>query len=274
MDLTEAKQILGQTHVALPSVQWSQQLTTAVQRALAELYLLSPYDGVDGHLGSHTLGAWKFFKEAANQGNADTIEESSAGLLVQAVNNPAGFIGQAKINLQPDFEFRRNQAEANRNKSAQAIIAAAATQQLTKPQIAYILATAEHESDSFRTLEEYASGDAYEGRTKLGNTQRGDGPRFKGRGFVQLTGRLNYTRYRGTTGIKLVELPIIMMNWPALAVFTIVDGMTGGVYTGRRLDEFVNNTKQDFLNARQVVNGHNCDQKIADQASAWLTQLG
>ena len=273
MDLTEAKQILAQTRVALPSGQWSQQLTTAVQRALAELYLLSPYDGVDGRLGSHTLGAWKFFKEATKQGNPDTIEESSAQLLAQAVSNPAGFIGQAKISLQQDFEFRRNQAEANRNRSAEAIIAAATAQQLTKPQIAYILATAEHESASFTTLEEFASGDAYEGRTGLGNTQRGDGPRFKGRGFVQLTGRLNYTRYRETTGIKLVELPIIMMNWPALAVFTVVDGMMRGVYTSRRLDEFVNSTKQDFFNARQVVNGHDRAQKIADQASAWLTQL-
>jgi hypothetical protein len=241
---------------------------------LAEVYLLSPYDGVDGRLGPHTLGAWKFFKEATNQGNPDTIEESSAGLLVQAVSNPAGLIGPAKINLQQDFEFRRNQAEANRNRSAQAIIAAATAQQLTKPQIAYILATAEHESDSFKTLEEYAGGEKYEGRTEdLGNTQPGDGPRFKGRGFVQLTGRLNYTRYRETTGIKLVELPIIMMNWPALAVFTMVDGMMRGVYTGRRLDEFVNSTKQDFFNARQVVNGHDRAQKIADQASAWLTKL-
>lgn len=274
MDLTEAKQILGQTRVALPSGQWSQQLTTAVQRALAELYLLSPYDGVDGRLGSHTLGAWKFFKEAANQGNPDTIEESSAGLLVQAVSNRAGFIGPAKINLQQDFEFRRNQAEANRNKSAQAIIAAATAQQLSKPQMAYILATAEHESASFTTLEEFASGDAYEGRADLGNTQPGDGPRFKGRGFVQLTGRRNYTRYRETTGIKLVELPIVMMNWPALAVFTMVDGMMRGVYTGQRLDKFVNSTKQDFFDARQVVNGHDRAQKIADQASAWLTQLG
>ncbi len=61
MDLTEAKQILGQTRVALPSGQWSQQLTTAVQRALAELYLLSPYDGVDGRLGTSYPGSLEVF---------------------------------------------------------------------------------------------------------------------------------------------------------------------------------------------------------------------
>jgi putative chitinase len=40
-----------------------------------------------------------------------------------------------------------------------------------------------------------ASGEAYEGRLDLGNTQPGDGPLFKGAGFLQLTGRYNYQRF-------------------------------------------------------------------------------
>lgn len=43
---------------------------------------------------------------------------------------------------------------------------------------------------------ELASGVAYEGRHDLGNTQRGDGARFRGRGLIQLTGRANYTSFR------------------------------------------------------------------------------
>lgn len=72
---------------------------------------------------------------------------------------------------------------------------------------AAFLAQLAHESGEFRYMEEIASGRAYEGRRDLGNTQPGDGVRFKGRGPIQLTGRANYTAASRALGVDLVSNP-------------------------------------------------------------------
>ena len=65
-----------------------------------------------------------------------------------------------------------------------------------------------HESGEGRYMEEIASGAAYEGRSDLGNNQPGDGKRFKGRGYIQITGRANYKRYGPMIGVPdAVENP-------------------------------------------------------------------
>lgn len=71
----------------------------------------------------------------------------------------------------------------------------------------YFLGQAAQETDGFHTLVEYASGQQYEGRIDLGNTHPGDGPRYKGRGIFQLTGRSNYHRYGKVLGIDLEGHP-------------------------------------------------------------------
>lgn len=82
----------------------------------------------------------------------------------------------------------------------------------TKLRIAHFLAQIAHESDGFNALEEYASGEDYEGRRDLGNTQRGDGVRFKGRTFVQITGRHNYGEVSAYLGVDFISNPELLAS--------------------------------------------------------------
>jgi len=65
----------------------------------------------------------------------------------------------------------------------------------TPVRIRHFLSQISHESGGGRYKEELASGADYEGRSDLGNTQAGDGKRFKGAGYIQMTGRANYQAF-------------------------------------------------------------------------------
>lgn len=93
------------------------------------------------------------------------------------------------------------------------IVNAMAEKGITDPNaVIGILATIKTEVPNFAPIEEYASGAAYEGRGDLGNTQPGDGMRFKGRGFIQLTGRANYEEYGRKLGVDLVNNPDLALD--------------------------------------------------------------
>jgi putative chitinase len=74
---------------------------------------------------------------------------------------------------------------------------------------AAFLAQLAQESAGFTAMEEFASGADYEGRADLGNTQPGDGVRFKGRGFIQITGRANYGSAGRALGLDLIGNPAL-----------------------------------------------------------------
>jgi predicted chitinase len=78
---------------------------------------------------------------------------------------------------------------------------------LAGAELAAFLAQCAHESAKFTTTKEFADGSKYEGRADLGNVKPGDGPRYKGRGFLQITGRANYTQASKALGIDLVNHP-------------------------------------------------------------------
>lgn len=130
-----------------------------------------------------------------------------------------------------------------------------------RPMALMALATIRAETAQFKPISEYKSRyntraqsfDLYDAGTRkgrnLGNTQRGDGPRFKGRGFIQLTGRDNYTRIGQMIGVDLVSNP---------------DLANDSVVAGRILAAFLERAKTkirkalqdgDLAKARKLING-------------------
>ncbi len=88
----------------------------------------------------------------------------------------------------------------------------------TPNRLAGFIGQCAEESASFRTTVEYASGRAYNGRRDLGNVEPGDGPRFKGRGLIQLTGRANYRQAGRDLGLPLEESPETAARFPQAAL--------------------------------------------------------
>lgn len=137
-------------------------------------------------------------------------------------------------------------------------------------ELAYVLATAHHETAStMRPIFEkgpksYFS--KYDGRRDLGNTQPGDGFRFRGRGFVQITGRTNYTRY----GIE--KTPDDALK-PQIAANIMCDGMRSGKFTGKKLADYFGKGKCDPLGARRIINGTDRAKLIAGYWSVFKEAL-
>jgi putative chitinase len=142
---------------------------------------------------------------------------------------------------------------------------------------AYILATAWHEtgpasSPLHMTPRREIWGPTtaqkrYEGRADLGNTRPGDGKRYMGRGYVQITGRTNYQRASNLTGKDLVANPDLALD-PDIAARVMVHGMTVGWFTGKKMADF-----DSYENMRRVVNGTDKAVLIASYAEKFEDAL-
>lgn len=139
---------------------------------------------------------------------------------------------------------------------------------------AYALATIHVETYIPRTNSRYApvteaGGRAYFNRydkssnprkaRELGNTEVGDGYRFRGRGFIQITGRKNYEHF----GIE--DEPDRALE--SVVAFNIMEhGMRDGTFTGKSLEDFINDEECDYTGARRVINGQDRAREIAGYA--------
>ena len=142
-------------------------------------------------------------------------------------------------------------------------------------QLAYCLATFKWETaHTMRPIDEHGSTAYFNsrygphtkvGKEALGNTQPGDGALFHGRGYVQLTGRRNYTKAKALTGVDLLKEPDRAKD-PEVAYQIAIQGMKDGWFTGRKLGQFIKDGQKDYENARTIINGHDKAQTIADIA--------
>lgn len=132
--------------------------------------------------------------------------------------------------------------------------------------ICHFLAQAAHESASFRTLEEYASGAAYEGRKDLGNTKAGDGVRYKGRGIFQLTGRANYKRIGQLIGYDLENNPQLAAT-PEISVLTALE-----YWKSRNLNGLADRDQVELITRRinGGLNGFDDRKKYLDRAKRFI----
>lgn len=114
---------------------------------------------------------------------------------------------------------------------------------------AHFLSQVGHESGELRWWEEFADGTAYEGRADLGNVVPGDGPRYKGRCPIMLTGRANYRAAGGALGVDLEGNPGLAMK-PEVG-FRIA----AWYWTGRGLNDLADKRDGGFKEITYRING-------------------
>lgn len=112
---------------------------------------------------------------------------------------------------------------------------------------AAFLAQLAHESGSFQYVKELASGLAYENREDLGNTEQGDGVKYKGRGLIQITGKANYLECGEYLTLDLLNKPELL-ELPENACLS-----AGWFWNKKHLNDLAD--KGDFLTITKRING-------------------
>jgi putative chitinase len=147
--------------------------------------------------------------------------------------------------------------------------------------VAYALATAWHETAATMQPIHERGGEAYlkrmydiqgarpEKARELGNLSPGDGVKYAGRGYVQLTGKANYRKAEAALGLPLVANPDLALKGD-VAARILVWGMEGGAFTGKKLGHYLPTLvaagREPFKQARRIINGLDKADAIAEHA--------
>lgn len=144
--------------------------------------------------------------------------------------------------------------------------------------IAYLLATTKHECNNvWHPIPEMGSNSYFtvrywlnmKVRHALGNLSPEDAVKYKGRGYVQLTGRRNFTLFGRLLGINLVASPDLALE-PQYAYEIAILGMRKALFTGVGFAHFFNERKTDMWGARRIINGVDQASRIAEYAEKLL----
>jgi predicted chitinase len=135
--------------------------------------------------------------------------------------------------------------------------------------LAYALATAHHETARMmQPIEEYGKGQGRE----YGKPDPVTGQTYYGRGFVQLTWKFNYERMSVVVGKDLVHTPALALDMQ-ISTRILYYGMIYGVFTGKKLHNYFNDQKEDWLNARRIINGLDKAELIADYGKQYFAAI-
>lgn len=214
-------------------------MSTIIQTDLARLGY-SP-GRIDGIIGRRTIAAL----DAAGIPFADVETGEAARILADRISE------EARDHILPDLETMQALAPNFPQAWVLPLWGAIERAHITPDRLSMFLAQLAHESAGFATLEEFASGSDYEGRADLGNTETGDGVRFKGRGPIQITGRANYTRYGAMIGEDLVSTPSAAKR--ASRVPAIGFALSAAYWIDRNLNALVD--ADDFEALTRAING-------------------
>lgn len=163
-----------------------------------------------------------------------------------------------------------NDTEKNIQSTVNRIIAECLKEGFNKSQIAYVLATVKHETNStFKPVKEayyLKNPDAY-----LKKHHPEYYP-YYGRGYVQITWKYNYDKFGKLLGIDLIKSPDLALQ-EDVALKILVYGFKEGYFTGKKITDYINDNKTDFIKARKCINGLDKAYLIAGYANDYLKLL-